>query len=422
MNEDNALKYGRYLIKQEQGRGSMGIVYKARDSSLDRIVAVKVLRKDLANNKAYRERFLKEAKAIARLSHPHIITVFDINQDEEDLYIVMEYIEGPSLDKVLIKEQPSFQKIVDLGIQVAEAIDSASQMGVVHRDIKPSNLLIKSNWEVKITDFGVAHIEDSSSHGDTKAGTIVGTLGYMPPEQLNGKHADIRSDLYSLGAVLYELCTGEKHSYDENVETMKKKISLSPSLTSTTNKFSMKKLTQIIMKCMKEDPENRFQTGFDLAAELKSCLEEEQLQEQEQEENTIISIRSEGKKIRKYSKILLLIMVSIVAVGIMYNTVRKKEEAIPPSTTGMPFESSGPPDLKTTLSSILDIKSIPIGAKVYIDRKYKGTTPLKLKLSPGRYEVKLTLSYHNDWRTPIILKEKSTLPLFVKLIANDKNE
>lgn len=204
------MNYGRYQILKEVGHGSMGVVYQAHDPQIDRLVALKVLRRDRITGESYVKRFLKEARVIGRLSHPNIVTVYDVGQVREDIYIAMEFIEGSPLNEFVRESGLLLEKIIELGIQAAETLDYAHQKGVVHRDIKPSNIILQPHGIIKITDFGIAHLEDSSETLQTLEGEIMGTPAYMSPEQVLGKSVDGRTDIFSLGTVLYELATGRR--------------------------------------------------------------------------------------------------------------------------------------------------------------------------------------------------------------------
>ena len=180
------MQFGRYQILDELGKGSMGIVYKAHDPQIDRPVALKVLRQDRINEE-FIQRFLIEARAIGKLSHPNIVTVYDTGEDQGNLFIAMELLAGKSLKDVARSENLHLQKIAYIGAQVAEALNYAHQQGIIHRDIKPSNIILGSGSHVKITDFGIARIEDSSAPQQTQAGAILGTPVYMSPEQVMAK-------------------------------------------------------------------------------------------------------------------------------------------------------------------------------------------------------------------------------------------
>jgi serine/threonine protein kinase len=194
------MQYGRYRIVKELGRGSMGVVYQAHDPQIDRMVALKVLRSDRVASDTIVQRFLKEAKAVGRLSHPNIVVVYDIGEDHGTVYISMEYVEGKPLNEVLQSRKLNIEQAILLGIQVADGLDYAHRKGIVHRDIKPSNIIVQQDDRIKITDFGIAHIEDPNITHQTVAGEILGTPAYMSPEQVLGKPVDGRSDLFSLAS------------------------------------------------------------------------------------------------------------------------------------------------------------------------------------------------------------------------------
>jgi len=205
-------KIGKYEILGTLGKGGMGIVYKALDPDIEREVAIKTLRFDTLSESMEKEelltRVIREAKAAGRLNHPGIITIYDVVRDEDLTYIVMQYVDGPSL-QALIDSGKSFspQETIDILKPVSDALDFAHQGGIVHRDIKPANILIDKSGQPFLADFGVARIETSTL---TMAGTTVGTLSYMSPEQVKGQTVDKRSDIFALGVILYELLTGKK--------------------------------------------------------------------------------------------------------------------------------------------------------------------------------------------------------------------
>jgi serine/threonine-protein kinase len=167
------MNYGRYQIVKELGKGSMGIVYQAHDPQIDRPVALKVLRSDLVTSEEFVQRFLKEARAIGRLSHPNIVMIHDVGRDHGTIYIAMEFVAGDRLDKLMEEKELTEKEIIDLGIEAAKILDYAHQSGIVHRDIKPSNIMLGTDSQLKITDFGIAHIEDPSAPQLTQAGACL---------------------------------------------------------------------------------------------------------------------------------------------------------------------------------------------------------------------------------------------------------
>jgi len=198
---------GKYKIIEPIGKGGMGVVYKAEDIKLERAVALKFLPAELTGDPDARERFAREAKAAAALSHPHICTVYEIGEEENRYFIAMECIEGQSLKQKILKGPPNQTEALDIAIQVAEGLEEAHKKGIIHRDIKPGNIMLTEKGQAKIMDFGLAKFD----RGDdlTKTATIMGTVAYMSPEQTRGEAIDQRTDIWSFGATLYEMVTGE---------------------------------------------------------------------------------------------------------------------------------------------------------------------------------------------------------------------
>src|ERR671923_209236 len=201
------LAEGRYRVEDVLGRGGMASVYLARDEELERPVAVKVLAEHLADAPGFRDRFLREARLAAQLSHPNIVQVFDVGEDEGRPFIVMECVEGSTVADELKERGPlAPAEVVDLALQVCAGLEHAHAAGLVHRDIKPQNLLLRPDGTVKIADFGIARAAETTRL--TQAGSIVGTAAYLAPEQALGEEVTAAADIYSLGCVLYELLTG----------------------------------------------------------------------------------------------------------------------------------------------------------------------------------------------------------------------
>lgn len=173
------MHYGRYRILKELGKGSMGVVYQAHDPNIDRLVALKVLRRDRVSSESSMKRFQKEARAVGRLSHPGIVILYDVGEDHGAVFLSMEFIEGEPLNVALQNRSFSVEDVVELGMQVAEALEYAHCKGIVHRDIKPSNIIVQPGMRFKITDFGIAHIEDLEDTQQTRAGDLLGTPAYM---------------------------------------------------------------------------------------------------------------------------------------------------------------------------------------------------------------------------------------------------
>ncbi len=266
---------GRYEIIEELGQGAMGAVYKARDPMMDRVVAVKtILASALTGPLAsdYRERFFREARAAGRLAHPGIVTVYDVAEQEGTPFLVMEFIDGRTLEKMLeTGERFDAERVMDYGQQLAEALDYAHKGGVIHRDIKPANIMVTSDGRPKITDFGVAKLTAAQV---TTTGQLLGTPAFMAPEQFTGARIDGRSDLFALGVLLYWLATGDRPFTGETVMAVSYKIvHTEPVPPRKINPAVPRDLENVILKCMEKDPAERYQSGEALARDLRSMRE-----------------------------------------------------------------------------------------------------------------------------------------------------
>jgi len=267
------MQYGRYQIVSELGRGSMGVVYKAHDPQIARTIVLKVLREDRVTSDDFVRRFQKEAMAVGRLSHPGIVTVFDVGKDHGSIYIAMEYLAGMPLDALMAERKVTLEETVNIGIQTAEALQYAHKHGIIHRDIKPSNIIYTPEGTIRVTDFGIARIEDPNSHQMTQVGEVLGTPRYMSPEQAMGKPLDGRSDLYSLGVILYQLTTGKRPLQGETlVSIFRAIVQDTPEAPHVFDSMVPESLSCLIMKLLDKDPENRFADGQDLIIGLRSCL------------------------------------------------------------------------------------------------------------------------------------------------------
>ena len=260
---------GRYELTHLVARGGMAQVYRAIDLQLDRPVALKVLFPELSVDKTFVERFRREAQAAANLSHPNIVPVFDWGEDDGAYFIVMEYIDGRSLSAVLRDPQklPPNQ-IAQIGAGVAAALAFAHRHGVVHRDVKPGNILITPDGEVKVTDFGIARAMNTEE-SLTQTGAVMGTAAYFSPEQAEGKTVDARSDIYSLGVVLYEMAVGRPpFTGDSPVAVASKHVRDQPALPRVANPACPAALEAVIMKAMAKDPASRYGSAEELRADL----------------------------------------------------------------------------------------------------------------------------------------------------------
>jgi serine/threonine-protein kinase len=261
---------GRYRIDGRLGEGAMADVYRAFDPGIGRTVAVKVLKPELARDPALGERFLREARAAGALNHPHIATIYDVGQSDGASYIAMELVDGRPLDTVLDEGRLPYERVLALGAQLADALAYAHRAGVVHRDVKPSNILLSADGRTaKLLDFGVARVGESDGLARTQAGQLVGTPRYMSPEQALGRPVDHRADLFSLGAVLYEMVTGKVAFPGQGIATLALQIAegqVEPIAQSVRD--CPPGLRFIIDKLLAKKPDARFADGMALHAAL----------------------------------------------------------------------------------------------------------------------------------------------------------
>ncbi len=265
---------GRYEIVAELGRGAMGVVYKARDPKIDRLVAIKTiafLGQESEEEREFRARFFHEAQAAGRLSHPRIVTIFDVAEDSETQqpYIVMEYVPGHSLEKELAEGtgKMPLEQALQLTEELAEALDYAHAQGIVHRDIKPANILLGDDGHAKIADFGIAKFNLANI---TSAGHAMGTPAYMSPEQLSGEAVDGRSDLFSVGVILYTLLTGYKPFQGNSAMTVSYKVvNRDPVPVSALDADIPPTLDYVVSRAMAKDRRRRYQTGMELALDVQ---------------------------------------------------------------------------------------------------------------------------------------------------------
>jgi beta-lactam-binding protein with PASTA domain/tRNA A-37 threonylcarbamoyl transferase component Bud32 len=267
---------GRYELHRRIGRGGMAEVSLARDQLLDRPVAIKVLFPEFATDPAFVERFRREATAAANLNHPNIVGVYDWGTAEGTYFIVMEYVDGRTLAEILRSDGPLHpDRVADVGADVAAALGFAHRNGVVHRDVKPGNVIVDQNGLVKVADFGIARAISASTEDNlTQVGTVMGTATYFSPEQARGDAVDPRSDIYSLGCVLYELVVGRPpFSGDSPVGIAYKQVHESPVPPRQINPAVPVALEAIILKCLAKNPVNRYPSAEDLRADLRRFRE-----------------------------------------------------------------------------------------------------------------------------------------------------
>lgn len=394
------MNIGRYQVVKEIGKGSMGVVYQALDPNLDLMVALKVLRKDRLANEPLARRFLAEAKALGRLDHANIVRVFNVDREDDVVYIAMEFIEGDSLSNKMKERQFNADEIIEFGATAAEALDYAHQKGIIHRDVKPSNILFRSDGRLKITDYGIAHIEDPLAQEETQAGEILGTPAYMSPEQVLSRPVDGRSDLFSLGIILYELATGLRPFRGEGLNAIFNSITGEEPLEVCEKTPDLPKaLSDVIMRCLRKSPDQRYANGRELAAALRGTMARHQADGAGA--FPVQPARSSRTLLSGVAVLLFLVTAGLAAYFLV------PQKSAPPAA--VQTESRSKP-------AMLDVVSSPAGAQVFADGTYKGVAPLRLELTTGKHEVMLILPRYYEWEAQIDLKENTTTPLSVTLM------
>lgn len=267
---------GKYRIVRRIGTGGMGEVYLAVDEVLNRPVALKAIAPTFSTSENFQKRFMQEARVVASLVHPNIVQIYNLEQIEGRLVFVSEYVEGQNLEQ-LMKQQGSLSpsEAMRIGIAVAQALEVAHQHAIIHRDVKPSNVLISKSGNIKLTDFGIAKlVQDLESTQLTQSGVLVGTPAYMSPEQIEGQMVDTRTDLYALGAVLYEMLTGKRYlDAASPMALLYKIINEQPLPPSRFDQSIPQALDSLIMRCLAKNPKDRFSSAGDLAQELQRILQ-----------------------------------------------------------------------------------------------------------------------------------------------------
>jgi len=273
-----------YRIMEPIGAGGMGAVFKAWDKKLHRVVAIKLLPTEYLSQQDRRRRFFQEARAASALNHPHILTVYDVGEDNGKPYIAMEYVEGDTLRQKIEARALKIKDVLDIAIQISDGLAKAHDLGIIHRDLKPENLMISRDGYAKILDFGLAKLvaqrERALAVADseqktllrvkTESGTLLGTVNYMSPEQLLGQRVDRRCDIFSFGVVLCEMLTGSCPFVNENrIDTMHAILHRPPRLPEADNGNIPASVLTILTKALAKAPKDRYQSVTDLASELR---------------------------------------------------------------------------------------------------------------------------------------------------------
>ena len=339
-------RLGHYEIRSKLGAGGMGEVYLADDSRLGRPVALKILTGDLATDPSRRARFDVEARAASALNHPHIAHIYDVGEQDGTCFIAMEYVEGEDLSRRLASGALGQDEILQIASQVADALEAARGKGIIHRDIKPANIALTPRGEVKILDFGLAKMTapmgpdadtETRTQSQTVAGTVLGTVRYMSPEQVRGEPADTRSDLFSLGVVLYEMVAGRPpFAGSSSFGTQEAIVNRQPEPLQEFNDTVPPELERIILKCLQKDPDHRYQTPRDLLVDLRN------LQRSDTGSVTVVPSRRRSRSFLPALVVPAVIVILAVAAWYLIPRTEAKVDAL----AVLPFENeTGDPDL-----------------------------------------------------------------------------
>ena len=357
----------RYEILEILGEGGMAFVYKARDTQLERLVAIKTLKPNYVNQETFVERFKREAKTAANLNHPNIVQIFDWGIEDEPFF-VMEYIEGNTLTSIIAKNRTiSLSDILFIGAQVSSGLHAAHEKGLVHRDIKPGNIMITPDGKVKVTDFGIGSLQNEESD-ITKTGSILGTASYISPEQAQGKPVSIESDLYSLGTVLYELISGKPpFAGDTPISTATKHLTERPEKPSSFRRDLPKGVESAIMKLLEKATYDRFKSAEDLRATL---LQQRKSLQSEQTRENLVDLTNPKIKLRFTLPALLM------SIGVVIGTVWTLTQVF----DGLPVDGGAPtlieiPDLTGSdqAQALEDLQNL--GFKVGIENAADSSVP-----------------------------------------------
>jgi serine/threonine protein kinase len=424
---------GRYSVIRELGRGAMGVVYEAGDPNLGRTVALKTVHANAIGTDAEQagQRFKNEARAVGRLSHPNIVTVFDAGEQDGLLYIAMELLDGETLDAHLAKHRTvALDRAIDITRQICAALDYANAKGVVHRDIKPANIILLPNGNVKITDFGLARTAEAI----TMTGQVMGTPHYMSPEQVRGRPVDGRSDLFSVGVMLYEMVTGERPFEGQSITTiMYKIVHENPTPPRALDSTIPAGLSAVIERSMAKSPEERFQTG----AALVEALDNYNKFQSSASVTAPINVPHDtlpvspltvaagaspapAKKSRAFGRFLVVAVLVAVAAVIFFGVFHRSSRPTPTASTTTQTQAPVPPPAPasptngessqsqpaTTSQGVVEthpstsgastasmtVKSKPPTAAILLDHKPTGLhTPAQLQLSRGDHTVSLEM-------------------------------
>ena len=363
-------KLGPYEIQSLVGAGGMGEVYRAKDARLDRTVAIKILPPSFSADPDRMQRFAQEARAAAALNHPNILSIFDIGDEKGSPYVVSELLEGETLRERLRNGALSIRKAIEYGLQVSRGLAAAHEKGIVHRDLKPENLFITSDGRVKILDFGLAKLtrpeavsgaDAPTVHGVTEPGLIMGTAGYMSPEQVRGQAADPRSDIFAFGAILYEMLSGKRAFHGEtSADTMSAILKEEVPELSETARNVPAGLERIVRHCLEKHPSQRFHSAGDLAFDLESLTEISATSSKSGAQAAVTQVRGEESR-RKLFSVLGMIALAAAMIGLGWWLGRGRGATAAPEYQQITFRTG----------SIGNARFTPDGSVVY-DASWEG--------------------------------------------------
>ncbi len=446
---------GRYEILAQLGQGGMGIVLKGRDPRIDRIIALKIIKLEemggsMANEELL-ERFYIEAKAAGKLTHPNIVTIYDVGEEEGKSFMAMEFVEGKDLAEILVATGPMpFRRSANLVSQVADGLAFAHSRGIIHRDIKPGNILVEKNDHVKITDFGLARLQASGSV--TQTGHAVGSPSYMSPEQVQGGKVAGHSDQFSLGVMFYELLTGKRPFEGESITTVIYKIIQEhPVPPSRLIKTLDKDADHIVLKMLQKDPADRYRSLKDVVSAIKPLLDETEINPNLSKEvidkrhrdavtidfdSSSAALAARKTKFVRFASAILLFFAAMSGVWfLMENEIRKvagpllETEIVEPQrsqqveepqdiTEKAPIPAVAPPTTKEQVSpeavpvpaivekepepAMVSIVS-PVKGNVFIDNTPLGITPMRdIEIEPGTHSLRVEAEGYMKWEKEIV--------------------
>lgn len=424
-------RFSHYEIIEKLGEGGMGAVYLANDLELRRQVALKFLPKELTKNEGLKARFKREAQAAAALNHPNIITVYEIGDHDGYPYIAMEFVHGKSLYDLLHDRELNFERAIEIFLQVCEAMSVAHRNNIVHRDIKPANVMLDQYGKAKILDFGLAKLQGATQL--TREGTTMGTPHYMSPEQIRGQNVDYRSDIFSLGVLLYELLTGKLPFKGENPTAICYAIVHEKPLPLQEYLYNApRSIQKIIDKALEKNPDKRYRSAEDLLSDVKR--ERESLHKFYIATQTSIDVGEPEKK-RKALLYYLVPALLIALTFVLYKTelhtqlinnsqpppvennsletaepaeTKLAQNQEPPEIENTPSEENGAaskqPEKEEPVEKVdvkrfgsLEISSVPTGATLYLDGRELGPAPYSTdQIEPDRYELLARLNGYPD--------------------------